>query len=190
VSEPEIEKTFEVYEAFLRNGRVEFPSASKLMEIRERGFGELKGRKLVLAPYESFYLLEKGRITVENHAGEKTNFEQLVKAISGGRPEVWVKYLVYRDLRDRGYIVRECSGFDFEIHGKGPMRRFIWIVYEGGEANLKTLRQLLTRTAREKKELILAVVDRRTDIVYYTLDFLKVHPAFKSTLASRQRGKT
>jgi tRNA-intron endonuclease len=168
------EKPFQVYEAFLRSGEVFLPRASELMEMRERGFGSLKGRRLVLTPHEAFYLLEKGRITVEAKGNEEITFEELVKSVSTRQPAVWVKYLVYRDLRDRGYIVRECSAFDFEIHGKGPMRRYVYIVYEGGEADLKTLRTLLKRASRDKKDLILAVVDRRTDIVYYSLDFLRV----------------
>lgn len=150
------------------------PRASELMEIRERGFGELRGKQLVLSPYEAFYLLEKGRITVEGKTKVKITLEELVRSLVEGKAAVWVKYLVYRDLRDRGYIVRESSIFDFEIHGKGPMRRYVSIVYEGGEADLKTLRRLLKRATRDKKDLILAVVDRRTDIVYYSLDFLKV----------------
>jgi len=174
VSEPEPEKPMQIYDAFFQAGQVVFPRASELMEIRERGFGDLRGKKLVLSPHEAFYLLEKNRITVENMEGEKITFEELVKSLSGRKAEIWVKYLVYRDLRDRGYIVRECPGFDYEIHGKGPMRRYVSIVYEGGEANLKTLRKLLKRSTREKKELILAVVDRRTDIVYYSLEFLRV----------------
>jgi len=169
VSEPEPERPFQVYEAFFQAGRVTLPRASELMEIRERGFGELRGKRLVLTPHEAFYLLEKGRIWVESRAREKVTFEQLVRSLSAGQAEVWVKYLVYRDLRDRGYIVRECPVFDFEIHGKGPMRRYVYIVYEGGEADLKTLRKLLKRATLDKK-----VVDRRTDIVYYSLDFLKV----------------
>lgn len=174
MSESEPEKLLQVYDAFFQAGQVVFPRASELMEIRERGFGDLRGKKLVLSPHEAFYLLEKGRITVANKKGEKITFEDLVKSLSGRKAEIWVKYLVYRDLRDRGYIVRQCSGFDFEIHGKGPMRRYLSIVYEGGEADLKTLRKLLKRSTREKKELILAVVDRRTDIVYYSLEFLRV----------------
>ena len=174
MSEPEPEKLLRVYDAFFQAGQVVFPSASELMEIRERGFGDLRGKKLVLSPHEAFYLLEKGRITVANKKGEKITFEELVKSLSDRKAEIWVKYLVYRDLRDRGYIVRECPGFDFEIHGKGPMRRYLSIVYEGGEADLGTLRKLLRRSTREKKELVLAVVDRRTDIVYYSLEFLRV----------------
>ena len=173
-NESESEKPFQVYEASLRAGEVFLPRASELMEMRERGFGTLKGRRLVLTSHEAFYLLEKGRITVEGNNKENITFEELVKSVSTRRPAVWVKYLVYRDLRDRGYVVRECPVFDFEVHGKGPMRRYIYIIYEGGEADLKTLRTLLKRASRDKKDLILSVVDRRTDIVYYSLEFLRV----------------
>jgi tRNA-intron endonuclease len=173
-SESETEKPFQVYKAFLRGGEVFLPRASELMEMRERGFGRLKGTRLFLTAHEAFYLLEKGRITVEGEDKENITFEELVKSVTTKQRAVWVKYLVYRDLRDRGYIVRESSVFDFEVHGKGPMRRYVYIIYEGGEADLKTLRTLLKRASKDKKDLILSVVDRRTDIVYYSLEFLKV----------------
>jgi tRNA-intron endonuclease len=146
------------------------------MELRDRGFGDLKNEKLVFTAYESFYLVEKQRITVKRKStNEDLNLRDLVRIFSVGKPEIWIKYLVYRDLRDRGYIVRESNPmFDFDVYGKGPMRRLISIVYEGGEASLRELRKLLAYADKERKELILAVVDRRTDIVYYTLSSLRV----------------
>ena len=156
--------------------RVYIPYKSDLMELRDRGFGDLKGDKLVLSPYESFYLLEKLKIRVlSKGANRELELRDLVQKYSGVKPEIWIKYLVYRDLRDRGYIVRESTiAFDFDIYGKGPLRRLISIVYEGGEASLRKLTKLLQYSDKEKKELILAVVDRRTDIVYYTLSSLNV----------------
>ena len=154
--------------------KVFIPYKSELMELRDRGFGDLKKDKLFLSPYESFYLIEKQKIRVFDKKGEM-ELRDLVRMLSVGKPEIWIKYLVYRDLRDRGYIVRESTkAFDFDIYGKGPLRRLISIVYEGGEASLRKLRKLLQYSDKEKKELILAVVDRRTDIVYYTLSSLKV----------------
>ena len=91
MSELEAEKTFQVYEAFLRAGQVILPRASELMELRERGFGELRGKRLVLTPNEAFYLVEKGRVTVEGTGKEQISLEQLVKSVSAKRPEVWVK---------------------------------------------------------------------------------------------------
>jgi tRNA-intron endonuclease len=108
-------------------------------------------------------------------ASRELELRDLVQKYSVDKPEIWIKYLVYRDLRERGYIVRESTrAFDFDIYGKGPLRRLISIVYEGGEASLRKLSKLLQYSDKEKKELILAVVDRRTDIVYYTLSSLNV----------------
>ncbi len=158
------------------NHGVYIPYQSELMELRDRGFGDLRDGKLFFTPYESFYLLEKQKIRVfRKGTEEELELRDLVRKFSIGKPEIWTKYLVYRDLRDRGYIVRESSkAFDFDIYGKGPLRRLISIVYEGGEASLRKLGKLLHISEDEKKELILAVVDRRTDIVYYTLSSLKV----------------
>jgi tRNA-intron endonuclease len=155
---------------------VYIPYRSDLMELRDRGFGDLRNDKLVLSPYESFYLVEKLKVRVFGKGTTRElELRDLVQKYSGSKPEIWIKYLVYRDLRDRGYIVRESTkAFDFDIYGKGPLRRLISIVYEGGEASLRKLTKLLQYSDREKKELILAVVDRRTDIVYYTLSSLNV----------------
>lgn len=161
----------------MSDGRwVYIPYKSELMELRDRGFGDLRNDKLLLSPYESFYLVEKQKIRVfTKNANRELELRDLVRKFSVGKPEIWIKYLVYRDLRDRGYIVRESTKiFDFDIYGKGPLRRLISIVYEGGEASLRKLGKLLRYSDKEKKELILAVVDRRTDIVYYTLSSLNV----------------
>lgn len=165
----------EPLKAYHERRRIYLPRAEHLMELRERGFGHLKGNKIFLSPYETFYLVDKGRIrVVARKQREELSLRDLVKKLSVDKPEVWIKYLVYRDLRDRGYIVREASGVDFEVHGKGPLRRLVSIVYEGREASLEKLNQLLHYASRERKELVLAVIDRRTDIVYYTLSSLKI----------------
>ena len=167
---------FEPWKAVCDARSVYVPYKSELMELRDRGFGDLKGNKLILSPYESFYLFEKQKIIVHGKRTEGAmTLRDLVQRFSIGKPAIWIKYLVYRDLRDRGYIVRESNRlFDFDIYGKGPIRRLISIVYEGGEASLRKLARLLSYADSERKELILAVVDRRTDIVYYTLSSLHV----------------
>jgi tRNA-intron endonuclease len=165
---------FTPWTAFSDHHGIYIPYKSDLMELRDRGFGDLKNDRLTLSPYESFYLVEKQKIRVFRKKAE-LNLRDIVHKFSVGKPEIWIKYLVYRDLRDRGYIVRESSRkFDFDIYGKGPLRRLISIVFEGGEASLRKLGRLLQYADEEKKELILAVVDRRTDIVYYTLSSLRV----------------
>ncbi len=164
--------TLEVLEAFMSRGRVYLPDAEKLMELREKAFGTLAGDRIVLNPYETLYLLEKNRVRVLDERSRKPySLQELVRKFSVGKPTIWTKYLVYRDLRDRGYLVRiEDGGFDFETFGKGATRRLVSIVFEGGESTLDKLARLSARANKDTKDLVLAVIDRRTDIVYYTLN--------------------
>ncbi|MFH0848465.1 MAG: hypothetical protein V1857_03055 [archaeon] len=159
----------EVVEAFFVGDKVYIPLSDKLKDLRERGFGTLKGQRIFLSPLETFYLVDKRRVAVTKKNGDGVEFSDIVRSLSKGRPEVWMRYLVYRDLRDRGYIVREEKKVDFEIFGKGAERRLVSIVYEGREASIQILNKLTNIAHRENKELVLAVIDRRTDIVYYTL---------------------
>ena len=161
----------EAYEANLSKGSVYLSDATKVMELRERAFGTLSGNRVILNPYEAFYLTEKNKIKVRLGKADKVlKLRDLVTRLSVGEPAIWIRYLVYRDLRDRGYLVREKERFDFETFGKGATRRLIYIVYEGGETSLEALSKLSAKANSEGKDLVLAVIDRRTDIVYYTLN--------------------
>lgn len=161
-----------VLEAYLSKGGVFLREPEKLMDLREKAFGTLVDNKITLNPYETFYLVEKKRINVlDEKTKQGKSLQQLVTKLSVGNPTIWTKYLVYRDLRDRGYLVREGeSGYDFESFGKGAMRRLVSIVFEGGESTLEKLARLSAKANKDGKDLVLAVIDRRTDIVYYTLN--------------------
>jgi tRNA-intron endonuclease len=160
----------ETLDAYYKKRRVYIPENDKQMGFLDRGFGTRLGKKLELSPYEAFFLTEKGRIKVKDEEKQEIlSLHDIVTRLSMGKQEIWIRYLVYRDLRERGYIVRETKKVDFEIHGKGAERRLISIVYEGGESSLHELTNLLRYAARQKKELILAVIDKRTDIVYYSI---------------------
>src|SRR6266699_1846858 len=158
--------------AYLSRGGVFLREPEKLMDLREKAFGTLVDDRITLNPYETFYLVEKKRIKVlDEKTKQSKSLQQLVTKLSVGKPTIWTKYLVYRDLRDRGYLVRESEGgFDFETFGKGATRRQVSIVFEGGESTLERLARLSAKANKEGKDLVLAVIDRRTDIEYYTLN--------------------
>src|SRR3989442_128582 len=159
--------TLEVLEAVLSKNKIYLKEPEKLMELREKAFGTLVNDKLFLSPYETFYLVEKRRAHVtDEKTGKEKTLQNLVTKVSTGKSTIWTKYLVYRDLRDRGYLVRESE----EGFGKGATRRQVSIVFEGGESTLEKLARLSAKANKEGKDLVLAVIDRRTDIVYYTLN--------------------
>lgn len=168
------EEKIEVIEAHLDRNKVYLTLTDKVKSLREKGFGELKHKRVYLSSIESLYLLDKKRISIHPKGRREFLLCDLVKTILAIKNETWIKYLIYRDLRDRGYLVRETKKFDYEVYGKGALRRLVSIVHEGGDTSISRLSRLLAYSKKEKKELVLAVIDRRTDIVYYTLDSLEI----------------
>lgn len=169
-----MESSVEPVTAQILKKKVYVPVSETVKDLRERGFGEVKNDRLLFTASEALYLADKGRIKVVNSKKIPLTLQDLVKQFAVEKYESWIKYLIYRDLRDRGYIVRESSRFDFEVQGKGALRRFVSIIHEGRDASLARMGDLLKFSQKEKKELVLAVIDRRTDIVYYTLDSLSI----------------
>jgi tRNA-intron endonuclease len=88
----------------------------------------------------------------------------------------WVNYLIYRDLRSRGYVVREGFGkdIDFRIYERGSYGKdtapyLILGTQEGKPLPIDDLATALQKCQSQKKELILAVMNRRGEIVYYSV---------------------
>lgn len=77
---------------------------------------------LILDPIEGLYLLEKGLIKVRTPNGEEVEVERLRSIARETIVHFDEKYLVYKDLRDRGYIVAPGIkyGCDFAVYRYGP----------------------------------------------------------------------
>ena len=76
---------------------------------------------LVLSPFESLYLLEKGIIEVYDLKDNKLNFEDLLK-VWKDIPKLKEKFKVYKELREKGFVVRSGLkyGADFSAYEFGP----------------------------------------------------------------------
>ena len=148
--------------------------------LSSRGYGKKSDGKLVLAPYEALYLLDKGVIEVlKEKSEEELSFQDLLQHFRRVDKNVWVKFLIYRDLRNRGYVVREGFGFglDFRLYdrgdyGKEPAKNIVFGILEGKPVSIKELSEVLRKAQNLKKKLILAVVNRRGEVVYYSLSTL------------------
>jgi tRNA-intron endonuclease len=150
-------------------------------ELSSRGYGVAKKKELLLTFYEALYLLDKGMLEVEDENDEKVDFQRLLQCYETVDENAWVSYLVYRDLRGRGYVVREGfgSGVDFRVYDRGDYskdtaRYLIVDVQEGKPISIVDLTNALTQSLSLKKELILAVMNRRGEIVYYSISELNL----------------
>lgn len=145
-------------------------------KLASSGFGKVGRKKLILSPIEALYLTFIGKLRVFRKDKE-LGFNELMEHFSKNNPKMLSQFLVYRDLRNRGYVVKEGygEGIDFLVYDKGdypnePARLRVIGVDEGIPIKLERLLDILNFSVMNKKELKLAVIERRGEVVYYTLE--------------------
>lgn len=171
-----------IIEAILKDDGVLVKSPEDSEKLSSKGYGVQKEEGLLLAFYEAMYLHNRGIIKVLNeNTGNSLNFQDLLEKYKTIEKNAWIKYLIYRDLRSRGYVVREGFGIgvDFRLYRRGEYNKdtadyIVYGVYEGMALSIEDLTQVLMRSQNMKKTLILAVVNRRGEIVYYALSRLNL----------------
>jgi len=148
--------------------------------LSSRGYGVSENGKLVLAFYEALFLLGKDILQVEDEkTGKEVSFQDLLKRFQTVEKDAWVKYLIYRDLRSRGYVAREGFGLgiDFRVYergeyGKETAKYLISGIQEGQPVSVEELARALRYVQSLKKRLVLAVINRRGEVVYYSISQL------------------
>jgi tRNA-intron endonuclease len=177
-NEEDIEKKreFETVDVFHEADRVTIP-ANKAEFFIEHGYYGTKqdDGTLLLDQVETILLMERNRIRVTNKAGKIYTFEEMINKFIKSIPNFWINYLVYKDLRGRGYIVRPGfgEGSVYRIYNRGakvgvnPSKFVVSIITEGISLNLMDLDKIVTSAKSVRKSLVLAVVDRQGEVTYY-----------------------
>ena len=130
------------------------------------GYGRIEGGVLHLAPHEALYLIQRGKIVVEGY-----DFDSLL-AIFARQPNIIRSYLVYRDIRERGYAV-QTGPHDFRIFrrgqrpGKGESLYLVRIVSERDPIHFQDIIHEVTTAHNLRKLYVLAVVDDEDEITTY-----------------------
>ncbi len=158
------------------NGTVRIADASEASATYGKGyFGTpASDGALDLDRYESVYLAEMGRASVEDERGRPVAWPDLFRRAVRADAGFPVRYLVYRDLRQRGYVVRASPppvAFSVLPRGgilhKTPSRFWVEALSERVPFDLARLFDLADRALAAKKQLLLALVDEESDLTYY-----------------------
>ena len=148
-------------------------AASTLYNKGSHGTPE-SGGALRLSYLESAYLVEADRLRVEDGEGEEVTLEHLIS--SGGRadPVFEVMYLVYRDMRERGYLVKPSTtpGVDFDVFPRGgthkdPSRQWLLAVSERASFGTEPFLDMLHRAEKFDRRVLIGVVDEEGDVTHY-----------------------
>lgn len=160
---------------------VKVPEKRFVDELSQRGYGVPGKKSFLLTFYEALYLVDKAMLEVKDENGEEAGFQRLLQCYESANENAWASYLVFRDLRSRGYVVREGfgQGVDFRVYERGDYSKdtakyLIVSVQEGKPIGVESLSRALKQSLSLKKELILAVMNRRGEIVYYSVSELNL----------------
>jgi len=139
-------------------------------------FGTPDAEGLSLDRYETVYLSEMGRLAVVDGRGRAVRWPDLFRRATRSEVGFGVRYIVYRDLRQRGYVVRRSpppTAFAVLPRGgvlnKTPAKYWVAAYSERQPFDLAAIEALADRAHGAKKALLVAVVDEESDLTFYRL---------------------
>jgi tRNA-intron endonuclease, archaea type len=152
----------------------EFYNQSRFGTITENG-------KVEFSLLEGLYLFEKGKLDLRSEAGRKIGFESYIKKAKKVSSKFWIRYSVYKDIRNRGYIAKTALKFgaDFRIYDRGVKPgedHARWIVFPVHESETLTWHEWAAKNRvahSTKKRLLMAVVDDEGDVSYWEARWIR-----------------
>ena len=154
--------------------------------LEKKSYGKVVEDHLELGFVEALYLLEKKKIVVKLKK-RSIDFKKLLSFAREKDPRIYEKYIVYKDLRDKGFVVKTGFKFgcDFRVYQRGvgvkkgpksPSEHTKWILYAIPEDYVCSFAELsrAVRLAHSiRARMLWAVVDNEANVTYYEVVRMK-----------------
>ena len=181
--EKDLKEIKEPVKVFLSKERVLTESSDNARDLYNQSrYGNLldDGRIQLSLP-EALYLLEKKKIIVYDSKNKLIDFESFLKKTQKVEPNFWIRYCVYRDIRNRGYIIKTALKFgaDFRIYDRGVKPgedHARWVVFPVHEGSTLTWYEFSSKNRvahSTKKRLLIGCVDDEGDVTYWEVRWLR-----------------
>jgi len=135
----------------------------------------MKGGGSELDLVEATFLLECERIEILKD-GKIMSFKEMFEYSSSVHEDFDIVYLVYRDIRQRGFVVKPESGkFDLSVFPRGSTMSdsrplyLVRAVSERTALDLSSSSEEVSQTEKKGKRLLYGVVDEEGDLTYYDM---------------------
>lgn len=159
----------------------EVSDASRELYNQSRYGVLLENGRLQLSLIESLYLTEKGTIIVYKSKDKKIEFDEFVKKAKKLEPNFWIRFCVYKDIRNRGYIIKTALKFgaDFRVYDRGVKPgedHAKWIVYPVYEGSTLTWYEFAAKNRvahSTRKRLLIGVVDDENSVSYWEVRWMR-----------------
>lgn len=164
------------------DGKVIIENQPHAMELYDKSrFGSLVRNRIELGLLEACYLLEKEKIRILNKRNKEFDLEKFLKKATKHEKNFWVRYQVFKDMRNRGYIVKTALKFgaDFRVYDRGVKPgedHARWILYPVLESQVLTWHDFSAKNRvahSTRKRLLLGIVDDEGDVSYWEARWLR-----------------
>ena len=141
-------------------------------------FGKIEADSLNISLIEACYLLEKGRLDIYEDDVE-CSIGYIIDPLK--EQEAYGKYVVYRDLKDRGYVIKTGFkyGSDFRLYNRGigpgevHSNFLVKVIFENYDIDALDFASYVRVSHGVNKKLLLAIVDDDFDITYYNIEWTR-----------------
>jgi len=158
-------------------------------------FGKfISNNKLQLDLIEGIFLLEENKIKIFRNK-KHVSFQDLVKIAVKQTTDFETKYLIFKDLRNRGLVIKLCDKkekttfYQFKQRiDKYKKRIFISAFSERDVFDLNGTKVLIEEITKKNGELWFGIVDEEGDITYYNITTLDVWGEIEKSVFSKAEG--
>jgi len=143
----------------------------------EKGFGESRGRELILDLHEALFLVATKKINVTSKNKKLKGKDLLVLGLNQDK-NFYSKSLVFSNIRESGHVVKTGLkfGFDFRVYpkgkkmGKAHSQFGINVTKESEKISMTRISRITRLAGNIHIKAVLAVVDSENSINYYLMD--------------------
>ncbi len=169
--------------ALFADGRVvtEISDPARELFNQSRYGSIMQSGKVQLSLLEAMYLAEKKKIKITDKRNKEIKSENFLKKAQRIDKRFWIRYSVFKDMRERGYIVKTALKFgaDFRVYARGVKPgedHAKWIIYPVHESEAMTWYEFAAKNRvahSTKKNLLIGVVDEESDVSYWEVRWVK-----------------
>lgn len=161
-------------------GKIISESKESISLYNRSRLGELINERIIYSFVEAYYLIEKKQMIIQ-FKGKKLSNSEFLKLAEKKEKNFWINFCVFKDIRDKGYIVKTALKFgaEFRIYDKGVKpgeNHAKWIVYPVFEKDRLTWHDFSAKNRvahSTKKNLLIGVVDEEGQTTYYEVKWIK-----------------
>jgi tRNA-intron endonuclease len=141
----------------------------------QKGYGDTDNDDYFLNMFETLYLLYSKKLKLTK-GKSLIDFDNLMQICIKSDTDIFTKFLIFRDLRTRGYVVKEGFGFgsDFRVYERGNFgtksaKYLVFALNEGTQEKIGQIQKNIFEITQMGKEPIIAVIERRGEVIYYKI---------------------